>query len=402
MMPPATIPVADEPTVLLGGLSPRAFMQEYWQRKPLLVRQAMPGLQPPITARDVQTLARRDEVESRLITRRDGRWTLRHGPFRRLPPATQPDWTLLVQSVDLHDDDTAAFMRQFRFIPDARLDDVMISIATEGGGVGPHYDSYDVFLIQASGRRRWRTSTQQERDLIDGLPLRILADFQPETDDVLEPGDMLYLPPHVCHDGVAIGNGCMTISIGFRVPSRATLARGLLEAAADQISAQHLGDAGLYGEPLLAGPDLSALYSDAGTVPAAHPAELPGALVEATLETLREIRMDADVAARFLGQWLTTLPDNALFDPAEHLPALADEAPAHGSLVLDRCTRLMYHGSQLFINGEVAPLAPCAALHALADQRALPGPDIAALAPEIRAVLDEWLQEGWLHWQPDH
>src|SRR5690606_26210310 len=156
-----------------------------------------------------------------------------------------------------------ALMRRFRFISDARLDDAMISIATDGGGVGPHYDSYDVFLLQARGRRRWRISQQENRSLVPGLPLKILEDFQAEQDFVLEPGDMRYRPRHACHDGTAMG-ACMTISIGFRVPSRAVLARGLLEAAAGQVSAQFLDSPGLYGDPCLPGADLSGLYEDAG------------------------------------------------------------------------------------------------------------------------------------------
>ncbi|CAM5788130.1 cupin domain-containing protein [Castellaniella caeni] len=324
---------------------------------------------------------------------------MKHGPFRRFPPAAQPKWTLLVQSVDLHDDESAALMRQFRFISDARLDDLMISIATDGGGVGPHYDSYDVFLLQGYGRRRWRTSCQADRTLVPGMPLKILADFQPEADDILEPGDMLYLPPHVCHDGVAIGNDCMTLSIGFRVPSQATLARGLLESAADQISAQHLGDPGLYGHPCLPGADLATLYTDADTPATRTPAALPPHLVQATLDTLKQIRLDEAVAARFLGQWLTSLPDNALFDPTETAVALAETVPATGRLVLDRCTRLMYSGAQLFINGEVAACASEPALQTLADERALPAEAIRALDAHTRAHLDEWLQEGWAHWQ---
>ena len=316
-------PDIDQPIPLLGGMTPREFMRDYWEKKPLLIRQAIPDFQPPVTIRDVQTLARRDEVESRLVRHGKKGWTLKRGPFRRLPPPTEPHWTLLVQSVDLHDDDTAALMRLFRFVPDARLDDVMISIASDGGGVGPHYDSYDVFLLQAHGRRRWRTSQQADRSLVPGLPLKILADFQPEADDILEPGDMLYLPPNACHDGVAVGDGCMTISIGFRVPNEATLARGLLESAADQISAQHLGDAGLYGQPALSIGDLSALYSDAHAEPTSHPAALPEPLVKATLATLHKIQFNDTVAARFLGQWLTNLPDNAFFDPEDDFPTLA-------------------------------------------------------------------------------
>src|SRR5690606_36483629 len=155
------------------------------------------------------------------------------------------------------------------------------------------------------------------------------------------------LPPHVCHDGIAIGD-CMTMSIGFRVPSRAVLARGLLEAAADQISAQFLDDPGLYGEPCLPGPDLSGLYEDAGTPATRHPAALPQALIAGTLDTLNRIRLDEALAARFLGQWLTHLPASALFDPADESISLSGSVPGSGRLVLDRCTRLMYGGGQLF------------------------------------------------------
>ncbi|HEX7386933.1 MAG TPA: cupin domain-containing protein [Castellaniella sp.] len=392
-------PALDRPTPLLGGLTPHEFMRDYWQKKPLLIRQAFPEFKAPLTLAEVQTLARRDEVESRLIRQTDRGWTLKRGPFRRLPALSQPRWTLLVQSVDLHDDDTAALLRLFRFIPDARLDDAMISIASDGGGVGPHYDSYDVFLIQAHGRRRWRTSQQEDRSLVPGLPLKILADFRPEADEILEPGDMLYLPPNACHDGIAVGGDCMTISIGFRVPNEATLARGLLESAADQVSAQHLGDTGLYGQPPLPAGDLSALYSDAGAAPTHHPAELPDTLVAATLATLHKIQFNEAVAARFLGQWLTSLPNNAFFDPAETPPTLVDEIPGTGTLVLDRCTRLMYFGEELFINGEVAPLPAQAELKTLADSRQLGPIALQRLAPEARAMIDEWLQEGWAHWQ---
>lgn len=394
-------PDIDHPTPLLGGLTPREFMRDYWQKKPLLIRQAIPGFRPSVTIRDMQTLARREEVESRLITQTDKGWSLKHGPFRGFPPASQPKWTLLVQGVDLHDDESAALLRQFRFISDARLDDLMISIATDGGGVGPHVDSYDVFLLQGLGRRRWRTSNQTDRSLVPDLPLKILADFQPDADDILEPGDMLYLPPHICHDGVAVGNDCMTLSIGFRVPNQATLARGLLESAADQLSAQHLGDPGLYGHPCLPGPDLSALYTDADIPATRQPAALPDQLIQATLDTLQRIRMDEAIAARFLGQWLTLPPDNAFFDPAETPVSLAASLPGSGRLTLDRCTRLMYSGSQLFINGEVAEHASEPGLEALANQRSLSIAELQTLAPDTLALLDEWIQEGWAHWADD-
>jgi 50S ribosomal protein L16 3-hydroxylase len=321
------------------------------------------------------------------------------GPFRRLPSARTANWTLLAQSVDLHDDATARLLQRFRFIADARLDDAMISIATDGGGVGPHFDSYDVFLLQAHGRRRWRISRQNDLALEPGLPLKILRNFQPEQDHVLEPGDMLYLPPHVAHDGIAMGD-CMTISIGFRAPTLATLARGLLDAAADQIGARALGDAGLYGEPSLPGPALSNIFSDKGVAATAVPAQLPDTLVDATLASIGKLRFDDRLAARFLGQWLTDLPPSALFEADADIPDLTAQTPAAGRLVLDRCTRLLYRNKELFINGEVAPCAPSPILRKLANQRELAcAPAMARrLTAQERDTLAEWLALGWLHY----
>src|SRR5690606_21445651 len=145
----------DQPLALLGGLTPQAFMRGYWQRKPLLIRQAIPDFKPSLSIADIRKPVRREECASRLIWRNARGWNMRTGPFSRLPPVSRPGWTVLAQSVDLHDDATAELMHRFRFISDARLDDAMISIASDGGGVGPHFDSYDVFLLQAHGRRRW-------------------------------------------------------------------------------------------------------------------------------------------------------------------------------------------------------------------------------------------------------
>ncbi|MBV6273461.1 cupin domain-containing protein [Alcaligenaceae bacterium CGII-47] len=388
----------EDPTPLLGNLSPREFMRDIWQRQPLLIRQAIPGFEPTITLADIKALARREEAESRLIWHNDKGWKMKAGPFPRLSLPRQAAWTLLVQSVDLHDDAIAALMRRFRFIADARLDDAMISIANDGGGVGPHYDSYDVFLLQAHGQRRWRISTQTDLSLEPGLPLKILSNFEAEHEYLLNPGDMLYLPPHICHDGVAVGD-CMTISIGFRVPSQAALARGMLEAAADQISAQYWGEPGLYGEPALPGADLSSLYTDAGTDATATPAALPEQLVQATLETLKKVRLDQAVAARFLGQWLSNRPENAWFEPMQNPPTLAQTLPETGRLVLDRCTRLMYFEDQLFINGELAPVINDSVLRQLADERELTYHAMQSLGMAARTMLDEWLDEGWLHYE---
>jgi len=389
----------DTATALLGGLTPRQFMKRHWQRKPLLIRQAIPGFQPSLSMADIRKLVRREEVESRLIWRDDRGWNMKSGPFARLPSSQKPGWTVLAQSVDLHDDATAELMRRFRFISDARLDDAMISIASDGGGVGPHFDSYDVFLLQAHGRRRWRISRQKDLSLQPGLPLKILSDFQPEEEFILEPGDMLYLPPHVAHDGIAQGD-CMTISIGFRAPTQAALASGMLEAANDRIMAG-LGDmGGLYAEPPLPGPDLSTTYADRGVPATETPAELPQAMLGAALAAVRKIRYDEALATRFLGVWLTEPPTHAYFEPGEDHPALGQALPATGRLVLDRCTRLMYRGKQLFINGEVARTPASAPLKQLADARSLDcaSPSARRLDPAARAMLEQWLEDGWLHY----
>ncbi len=215
-LPPGPVD-PDTPLDLLGGMTPAAFMRDVWHRKPLVIRQAVPGIVPPVSREALFDLAGSDDVESRLVTHFRNRWKLAHGPFARenLPGVKARQWTLLVQGVNLHNNAAAELMGRFRFVPDARLDDLMISYATDGGGVGPHFDSYDVFLLQVSGRRRWRISSQTSLELIPDMPLKILADFNAEQEWVLEPGDMLYLPPQYAHDGIAEGE-CMTCSIGFR------------------------------------------------------------------------------------------------------------------------------------------------------------------------------------------
>ena len=391
------------PLPLLGGLSPDDFMRRYWQRKPFLIRQAVPGFKPPVSIGALKKLARRDDVESRLIWREAGEWQMEEGPFARLPRKDEPDWTLLVQSVDLHSDAASALLQQFRFIPDARLDDIMISVASDCGGVGPHFDSYDVFLLQASGRRRWRYGRQKDLSLQPGLPLKILQQFTPEHDVVLEPGDMLYLPPQAAHDGIALGDDCMTISVGFRAPTQAALARGLLEAAADQAMARVGLLGGPYGEPPLPGPRLDALYRDPGQPAVQTPAALPDSLVQATLDTLAKIRFDDALASRFLGCWLTEPSNLAVFEPG---PApgvdLAGQWPESGTLLLDRRTRMLYRRRQLFINGETAPVPADAALRMLADARRLDcaSPQCVRLTDAARECLADWLDAGWLHYQP--
>src|SRR5688572_6995965 len=205
-------------------------MRRFWQRKPLLVRGAFAAFADPLTPREVMELAARDEVPSRLVQGRGRRWSMEHGPIaparaKRLP---RRDWTVLVQDTQLASRECERLLAQFDFIPHARVDDLMVSYAMPGGGVGPHVDSYDVFLLQGTGRRRWQISTQRDTRFIPGLPLRILERFEPEEEWVLEPGDMLYLPPGVAHHGVA-ETECLTWSIGLRAPAARELAAGFLD-----------------------------------------------------------------------------------------------------------------------------------------------------------------------------
>ena len=365
---------------LLGGLSAAQFMRSHWQKKPLLVRQAIPGFVPPVARAALFDLAAQDGVESRLVQQVDDVWTLQSGPFNRraLPPLKRPHWTLLVQGVDLHSDPVHALMQQFRFVPDVRLDDVMISYASDGGGVGPHFDSYDVFLIQAHGQRRWRIGRQKDLTLRDDVAMKILAHFEPEEEYVLEPGDMLYLPPGWAHDGIAEGE-CMTYSVGFRVPERADLARELLVRLADE------DDEGC-AKPVL--------YRD-GKQPAVHqPAEIPATLHAFARDALERALAEPRALERALGEYLTEPKANVWFEPGDSRAMLEQ-------VVLDRRTRMMYDADHIFINGESyrAAGADAALMRQLADQRQLDRRAVALASDGALELLSVWCADGWAHAQ---
>jgi 50S ribosomal protein L16 3-hydroxylase len=321
----------DQALTLLGGLSPAQFMKRHWQKKPLLVRQAIPGFQPAVGRAELVELAAREDVESRLIVHGAKGWKMKHGPLprRSLPPFSQKHWTFLVQGVDLHHDGVHRLLQQFRFVPDARLDDLMISYASDGGGVGPHFDSYDVFLLQAHGQRRWRIGRQQDLTLQEGVPLKILQHFEPEQEFVLNPGDMLYLPPNYAHDGIAVGE-CMTWSIGFRSPRSGELAREILLGLADEASE-------------VAG---QALYRDPKQPAVAQPAAVPQALLDFAREALAQAQQDPHLLALLLGEHLTQPKAQVWFEQAEGQPP-----SARAGVVLDRRTRMMYDDRHVFING---------------------------------------------------
>jgi 50S ribosomal protein L16 3-hydroxylase len=374
-----------QPLPLLGGLSPQQFMATHWQKKPLLVRQAIPGFKPLLDRAELFDLAANEDAQTRMVIQTPGAnpaWQFRHGPFQRraLPPLKQPGWTILLQGVDLHHDVVHALMNQFRFVPDARLDDVMVSYATDQGGVGPHYDSYDVFLLQAQGRRRWRIGRQKDLSLQPDVPLKILANFEPEEECVLEPGDMLYLPPRYAHDGIAEGE-CMTYSIGFRIPNRAELARELLQRQAEQAE-----DAvGL------------ALYSDPDQVAVSQAAEIPAKMLAFAQDALRDALKDEGAFARGLGEYMTEPKASVWFDAVEPSDELTQALPMRGCR-LDRRTRMMFDAQHIFINGEsfVASGLDATLMRALANERGLPAKDIGKLSPEAFELLVTWVEAGWL------
>ncbi|WP_175944187.1 cupin domain-containing protein [Caballeronia sp. BCC1704] len=392
---PSGAPLPDEITPLLGNRTPRQFMRRYWQKKPLLIRQAIPGMSAPIPRDDLFELADLDDVESRLITHFRNTWNLEHGPFApdELPSVRKREWTLLVQGVNLHDERAHALMNRFRFIPDARLDDLMISYATDGGGVGPHFDSYDVFLLQVHGKRRWRIGAQRDLSLKPGLPLKVLQHFEPGEEWVLEPGDMLYLPPHIAHDGIAEGE-CMTCSIGFRAPSARELTAQFLYHLAERA-----GDESNAGKA-------DVRYRDPAQPPVAKPGELPALLVERVGAILAKLTWNEKDVAEFLGSYLSEPKANVVFDPpsrALNEQKFVERAKKTG-IRLDRKTNLLYNTHSYFVNGEAAALSAKAKkwLPELADKRRLEAKRFVTLTDDsaMTSLLHEWYRAGWIQTDP--
>jgi 50S ribosomal protein L16 3-hydroxylase len=364
---------------LLGGMTVRQFLAEYWQKKPLLVRNAVPGFSGLLGRDELLDLACQDDVESRFVSQAGGKWTIEHGPFRpeRLRRAKKP-WTTLVQGLNLHLPAADRLMREFSFIPYARLDDLMVSYANDGGGVGPHFDNYDVFLLQGIGKRRWRIGNQRDQRLIEGLPLRILKDFRPKHDWVLEAGDLLYLPPEWAHDGIAVGE-CMTYSIGFRTTPAQEMAEQFLMFLAERIELP-----GRYGDPDLA------LQK--------HPAEIGTAMIDRVEQMLSGIRWNRNQVTEFLGSMLSEPKSQVFFErPAKplSLERFCLAADRKG-VTLDARTQMLFAGRRFFVNGEMAdiPAADRTAFQRLADHRDLAG--LEGIGDDGRMLLHEWYRCGFL------
>jgi len=368
---------------MLGGRAPAAFLAQCWQKQALLVRGAWSGAADLVAKGDLFRLAGRDDVESRLVLRERGRWSLSHGPFARRELATLPErgWTLLVQGVNLHDRAADRLLRSFAFLPFARLDDLMVSYAAPGGGVGPHFDSYDVFLLQGFGRRRWRYGRQLDLTLRTRLPLRILERFAPEFEHVLAPGDMLYLPPQYAHDGIAV-DACTTYSIGFRAASANEVGTAFLDYLRDAL-------------------DLPGRYADPDAQPTAEPARIDAAMQERYIALLAGISWTASTMRRFLGTWLSEPKPSVAFEPPDTpLPAAAFRlrAARHG-LALDTRTQLLYDATHVFVNGDARPWPARGRdlLRALANARALPATACRRAHADTIALLHTWYRDGFLH-----
>lgn len=365
---------------ILAGLDARSFLCRHWQKRPLVARQALPRYETLVTREALFELAVRDDVPSRLVTRSGRRWNVAHGPFSRRALARLPrrGWTLLVQGVNQVLPAAQSLLLEFDFIPYARLDDVMVSYAPPGGGVGPHFDSYDVFLLQLAGTRRWRVSGQRDLALIENAPLKLLRRFRPEREWRLAPGDMLYLPPQVAHDGIAVDE-CLTASIGFRAPGAQELAARFLEFLQDELA-------------------LAGAYRDPDLRPAQRPAQIGSGMLRQVAHTLERIDWDKRDVLAFLGQYLTEPKAHVVFQrPARPLSAAMFARRARRSGVrLDLKTQMLFRGRSVFVNGERHEVGARAAqlLTKLADRRRLMPP--LALEGEAAERLYQWYRAGYI------
>ena len=368
------------PKTLLGGLSAREFLRDYWQKKPLLIRGAMPDFSGLLSPKELIALACGEDVQARIVTRRQGKYELLHSPFsaKDFRGRDRTDWTVLVQSVNHHLRSAEDLLKAFSFIPHARLDDLMISYAPRGGGVGPHFDSYDVFLLQGMGHRRWQISTQEDRTLIEDAPLRILKKFRPEQEWVLAPGDMLYLPPHCAHNGIA-EDDCMTYSIGFRTPAYQELLEQFLIYLQDRIC-------------------VDGMYSDPDLKPQKHPSEIGQAMLKQVTSAIRQVRWDKEDVANFLGCYLSEPKAHVYFDPPERpltLRKFISLLKTRG-VVLDMKSQLLCNDNTVFMNGEPTPVSQedYVVLRSLADRRELPA--LESCPPGLAEMLHRWYEDGYL------
>lgn len=398
---------------VLGGMSPETFLRDHWQKRPLLIRQAIPdfaGLFVPdsvaqagqagpaaqslaIAARDAfLSLATRPSVTSRLVVAPSGsrrsRWERYDGPFDKIDDSTLPTshWSVLIHGIESLVPGGWELLRRFSFLPSARVDDLMVSYASPGGTVGPHDDLYDVFLLQGPGRRRWQISYQADRTLDPDAAIKVLQSFVPDEEWLLEPGDMLYLPPGVAHFGVS-DEPCFTYSIGFLAPSHRELVQTFL---------------GYLNEELAPAIDSDALYQDPDLQTQSDPLDISDAMIDQVTEILTQVRWDRDMVADFLGRLLTgrKLPES-FAPPVRTLSrsAFARRIRGHGRLVLALVSRGLLRGDRLFLNGEAHRVGPDGRklLVQLLHDRSLPLPLQVSHDEPVFDLLYDFQKAGYLH-----
>jgi 50S ribosomal protein L16 3-hydroxylase len=366
---------------LLGALSVDEFLRDYWQKKPLLIRGAIPEFTGLLNPQQALELACTEDVQARLVIQRKGQFELQQSPFepQDFKGLSKTKWTVLVQGLNHHLSSATELLKQFDFIPHARLDDLMVSYAPPGGGVGPHFDAYDVFLLQGLGHRRWQISTQADQTLIEGAPLRILKDFKIEQEWVLAQGDMLYLPPHCAHNGIA-EDDCMTYSIGFRTPAYQELAEQFLVYLQDRICVE-----GMYADPELK--------------TQAHPSEISTDMLTQVEDAIKQVRWDKEDIANFLGCYLSEPKPHIFFDSPESELSLSKfkKQFKNKGLELDLKSQMLCHAGSIFMNGEATqvPTENYSLLRELADHRKLPAPT--NCSDELLELLYQWYLDGYLY-----
>jgi 50S ribosomal protein L16 3-hydroxylase len=366
----------------LAGMSPRSFMREHWHKKWLHSAHAVPDFEELIDPASLFALAGRSDVESRLIIRTGGQWAMERGPFKasRLKKLPARDWTLLVQGLNLHVPAADALLHRFNFLPHARLDDVMISLAAPGGGVGPHFDSYDVFLLQGMGVRRWSISEQTDLTLVEAAPLKILKTMKADATLELRAGDLLYLPPQVAHDGVAVQNEgfCTTYSIGFRAPTHQEIADTFLQWLTDTT-------------------ELEGRLSDPDLVATDRPGKIPATYVREVERAINKLEINRRTIAQFAGCFATEPKPSIVFDaPDAPLSRAQFARRAARGVRLDPGTLCAYDDLHLYVNGDPFVMMGDAGFwQTLADQRA--GAVSPSLDPQTLDALYAWYEDGWLH-----
>ena len=372
------------------GMAPEDFLRDYWQKRPLLIRNAFPDFVSPVTPEDLAGLACEESALSRIASydRSSDGWSIRTGPFaeEEFPGMPHHDWTLLVQDVDKWDPDVRALLDDFDFLPRWRMDDIMISFAAPGGSVGAHIDQYDVFLLQGLGHRRWLIDTAPNPDetYLDDVPLRLLKHFNPNHDWVLKPGDMLYLPPGVPHHGIA-EDACLTISVGLRAPS----------------SAELLGD---FVDSLICDADEAVRYSDPDIAPPKDSHEIDAAAMARAIEALNKLRMnDPERLGDWFGRFISLYRSAGVaLDPDPPRSRIEIEFDLQQGAVLQRhpWTRAAWRRSterktigKLYVAGQIHAL-PLADARTLAAAETLDGDTYAGLSAQGQSLVLDLLAEG--------